>query len=1645
MEFQHRVAAWVAAYILAEKDVSPPWDLPEGTTLEWLRCETEQPVDDLLVGTSANGLVFAQIKRTLQLSQSPDSDLASALDQVVRQFIACANSEGGSRPWDRPLDPQKDRLVLVTSPSSSEPVRVNLCNLLSRSRAEGRSLEDAALNEKERRVLQVVQGHLERSWENRTGSRPSEQDLRKLVSLIRVHVLDVEAEGTDERHAKDLLRQAVLTNPDEAEVAWAKLIESCASFAAHRSGADRLALQSELLNAGLPLKVLRSYQNDVEKLRRYSETTVDALAHLSRIRVGPTTIKIRRVCTQDLRQAAEGNSILVVGEPGAGKSGALHDLVKALREEGRDCVLLAVDRIAARSLGELRQELGLDHELPEVLENLPGLKPAFLVIDALDAARGDPVGTMIRDLIRLVAQKGGRWRVVASIRKFDLRYGVELKELFAGSPPTEFRDGEFGSVRHLNIPRLSDDELGQIASQCAELRALILNAPAELHDLLRVPFNLRLAAELLSAGVSPNELTPIRTRIALLDRYWLHRVIRSDQQGDAREAVLREVCEKMVGDRSLRIDRAAVARTDTSAVLNDLLATQVLIEWQPSPEAEPDRYNLAFAHHVLFDYGVSRLLLRGPRNALVERLAGDPDLVVAIRPSIVFHFSHLWNADAGRRQFWNLVFGVTRTTGIAEIGKLIGPSVAAELTGTLSELEPLCAALEGPDAQDQNAAEQALRHLVGALLAGVHGACLLGPGAGPWCELLERVSRNLRPSVAYTVRSLLATMCDNPEGFTRAQRAAAGQTARRLLEFAWSQVPRDGWLVIHALQAVCRTFESDPPASAALIRRCLEPSHLSQFGFEEMPWLAREIKRLIPLDPGLVEEIYRVAFTHQEQSEEPTPVGHSRILPLISNRRQDYQSALYQMAEVFPEFLDRAPEQASRALIAVMEAYVARRHSPNSGEWPEETFDFNGREARLRTDYSAIWDEGDTYHHDEPLKMLDAFQQYLERLAERPEAVGELRKLFQIAIAENRLAVLWRRFVLVGARFPSTLGREILPLAWAVPILTAYDTTTPVGKFIRAIFSTLDDEDRRRIEEAILSIPEAVPADRRGKAEHIRDRLLGCLPNEAIVTEEASRLLEDLTTKNAVPSNEPPVQFGEFAGRPYGEEEYPKDQGVPVEAEANRKIRELERPVKEFADEHLNSVPSWQEIINVMPALQALHGAVSRADADGVHPKQRDYAWDCLAEACARVARADELSCDDEPGRFVKDVLLKASNHPDPAPDPEYDAQFDEHPSWGSPAARIKAAEGLVVIARHPTCVGGAVLEAIKRLSEDPVPAVRYQVAKALNALYRTAPQSMWPIIDRLSREDRSRGVLQGLLVGPLQRLAGAEPDRVAALTKTICDRIRKGPGAERVREFCVGLFTDLYIWRGHSLCREVVLAIASNPADYPEEAHHVLACLRRPITQGPTSPSDPKADAVRRRALDLLQRLLRSACDGLRRLEGRHTGAGASEWPQHDREKAKSLFRLINGVGTEVYFASGAYDSKHHDQPTGARTLKPESMRFYQEAGRILDELAKVGYPSVAHHVLETLEFLIPVDPRDVFLRIGAVLRAGQQGGYQYESLAADLIVRLVERYLADYRSLLRDDPECRQTLLEALDVFVQAGWPSARRLAYRLEEIFR
>jgi hypothetical protein len=87
-------------------------------------------------------------------------------------------------------------------------------------------------------------------------------------------------------------------------------------------------------------------------------------------------------------------------------------------------------------LADLKGELGLTHDLLEVLEAWPGGEPGVVIIDALDASRGGPSEAAFASLIELALPRlGERSSIVASIRTFDLLNGRRFRETMQGAPP----------------------------------------------------------------------------------------------------------------------------------------------------------------------------------------------------------------------------------------------------------------------------------------------------------------------------------------------------------------------------------------------------------------------------------------------------------------------------------------------------------------------------------------------------------------------------------------------------------------------------------------------------------------------------------------------------------------------------------------------------------------------------------------------------------------------------------------------------------------------------------------------------------------------------------------------------------------------------------------------------------------------------------------------------------------------------------------------------------------------------------------------------------------------------------------------------------------------------------------------------------
>jgi hypothetical protein len=162
--------------------------------------------------------------------------------------------------------------------------------------------------------------------------------------------------------------------------------------------------------------------------------------------------------------------------------------------------------------------------------------------------------------------------------------------------------------------------------------------------------------------------------------------------------------------------------------------------------------------------------------------------------------------------------------------------------------------------------------------------------------------------------------------------------------------------------------------------------------------------------------------------------------------------------------------------------------------------------------------------------------------------------------------------------------------------------------------------------------------------------------------------------------------------------------------------------------------------------------------------------------------------------------------------------------------------------------------------------------------------------------------------------------------------------------------------------------------------------------------------------------------------------------WPEADKTAVRDMFGILDEVSIRIHFAAGT----HYDGVGPTDNVSPERARLYRETKSILTRLSAAIVAPIAHHLIQTLETFIPIDPAAVFALIAQAVKSAEQGGYSNEQMASDLIVRIVQRYLADYRAIFADHARLND-LMDCLDVFVRAGWPAAQALTFKLGEIWR
>jgi DNA replication protein DnaC len=1604
IEFQCEVGAWLAAHVLTSQPIRE-----FGNAIPCsLQMEAMSPVDDIVVQANDGGAWFINVKVAVSVSTQSQSPLSSVVDQFVRQWLEGV-SEGASF---RRFDNFRDRLVLVTKPSGSRSFVRSATSVIQRigDGALSHATAPPAYSDGESVAFNAFAALLKFHWERHTGDEPSRQTLDEIISCIRL--IEFEMAGSAGAAINTMLSSVVAQ--DDLGDAIPALVRGCLEFSRQRSGGGEETLRALLRGDRVRLKQQATYLADFNRLREMTEHALVDMSRYASIHVvaSDAFIQLRRTCSEVLLDTAKlGQSCLIIGDPGAGKSGALQIAAQELLALGRVVILIQVDQLVGTTLGELQREFSLSQPLIDTLtEWRPDQNPT-LMIDALDASRGTGSERAVRFLISEVRKKASHWTVIASIRKFDLRYGSQYHRLFEGQPVDDrFADPEFQCVCHINVPQLETEEIHEVRSKWPALDRIAQASGPQFSSLLSSPFNLFLLGRILKEDASMASLA--KTQLDLLGQFWTQRV-----EKDAFVAV-EESAQVMDGLLRKMLHNRRLTALNSDIGLNQLTAVDRLLHDGILYQPRSSRV-LSFAHHVLFDYALAKLVfLRDDARFIDDELLDATQDVLLVAPAIVLALRMVWDLDASRDRFWYVSFLLAADDRLGSFIHSLPARVAAEATALPTDVAQLVQAVQ----QSSKPAIFLAQHLLSVVLAGVvQDIPRFGKSDDPWCKIVELMANAALEEMQWPLNAALGLWVEAE--MTDDQRVSLGAAARLMLahQLTHEDAYHDG-SVSAAIKAVLKTYATEPQESEHLIRALLDDKRVVERGHAELFWVAHEFKSLTDSNAQLAADFLVTAFCSPLPSEgEQTNLGNSRILSLTSSKRQDFEGILYQLQQHLPWFLAHKAAVAGRALRILI---TARVDSERSGEGASQVgeADILSRSLRFHTDHSCIWWSSQDEHHDINAKLVDSLFISL-REASKADFLT-----FQEVILNGQVPA-----VLVVAFLRAAASRddpgEILQLLLSSDVLQMLDTSYDAAELAKVHYVRLSTEQKAHFQHAISSIDD----------EHRKLILLGCLPPDEPLLNDALREFKASTDAETV-TNQPHFSFTSGWGDSDGNS-WLRNGGVDTDDSVSKTLLDAVEQIK------VKDLPgdSRAALATLAPLWSRALALVTLLDSNAqAHSLVRNQVLDTVADLASDICEHANSEEDLTAFNGIRDVLdrcLADDLNPLPVVDTKREAEFAEFASWGRPAPRIPATEALMSYIRAVGRASAADSKLVLKLARDPAVEVRHTVLARANLPSESVPKLSRQLAEIAFAEERNEGVLSFFL-GAFNKYVGKHldwaPELILALDSRLVD---KDSGRRRdLRSVLVQLILRLWIVWDVVEANERLEVWAMAPLTHRRQIDELLMRLRELVVFGEVEADNPRENRIRKIGLHLFATLVE-------RLVSIHRGLCERAQSGDDvRDDLSDTTRLLDSAADHLYYGSGAYALMHEGsgskQPVG--TL--ERRRFIHEYLHTLQLLAQVPYPSVTHPVLQIIDAFVADSPEEMLqLLFDAIHGGGQSGGYQFESLGADLVVTIARRFLADHSGLLTSKPEYRSGLMDALNLFANTGWSEPRKLVYQLPEMLR
>jgi hypothetical protein len=1329
---------------------------------------------------------------------------------------------------------------------------------------------------------------------------------------------------------------------------------------------------------------------------------------------------IRRGLTDRLDAFARSGHGLLTGAPGVGKTHSILELHEKWTTSNVPHLLIPVERLGSGTDAEVRDVLGIPGDLVDYVEAqmAVGLEPGVVVFDAFDAARSEATRERILSLVgRLIGRAVGRWTVLVSVRLYDASRSSAIRALFRerGSPSNV---GPLSGVRCFEIPILSGDEVDEGISQIPGLADLLRTAKSEFRGLLHIPFNLWLLERIIASPGAPVSITGIASEVQLLGMYWQRRVA-GLAHPDLAEHLLRRFVNELVRTYSLSARKDVVYTPDVTVAWDELRSAGVL------EDVGTAHQRIAFSHNILFDYAVSVLLLDDDPHSLEAFVAADPARPFFLRPSITYLILRLWYDD--RRSYWRSVWHTmsTQDQNLRLIGRIIPPAILVSESRDRSDWEPAFSAI---DSHKPHAPEFVLR-LFQALRATSMSSVELR------AQICLDAAMRPNPEYLWDVVTIATEILEG--GTSKEALEAVGEVGRRSLRWALAargtSIGRwaDRLGALWATPLVARTYSTNPAESNSLLMDVLKLVREPNVTIEYFSRLSDRVVDLAVQAPDLAVDVYSSVFGHSEESTQVTEFG-SPILPLRSTRKQDFHMCGYLLAQKYGGFLKESPLRALEAGLEAVNATVIREdvlpylRPGKSLEDLQQRARFLGAEVNFYEDASYIWGVS---RHSDTEEILDKAIAYIETILNGTSDVT-LTDALTVFAKHAKVAASWRQLLLLCARNSPGLAPFLHEFALS-PDVQSGRLLYELAECVKASYQTWTTAQRRAFEESLLVLRNSGDPERVASWNERADRLVGVLPLQLLELPESRARRAELESAGEVPDNIPLSQITS-SSKTFTNEDWLTERGVDIQEHANRELLDLQKEFEQRESGWRGSRVAAAEAVDIARivgrAWGVIDAALEQADASVVAMVTTKVV------AAASVIAKSEGPLDGETLDVARNALLRGATFKSTESDSTVEDEF-KHAAW-SPTPKTEAAQGLAwftLVSRD-----AAILEAIEVLAFDPEPAVRYLVNAELFRLRWTANQEFWDIVDRVARNE-SNGTVRGGLLASLGRLPREDAGRVSGILQIIEARGLAPQDSEASGREWAHLLGTLALREQDTWAVACLTRLANDARDNSEILGLLAFDASSAIT--PEYLSDPQIAPITLRAVHWL----RTVISGCGAAIGSLNASPQVREVEKDQVEAtlRALYGVVDSIALRIYF--NAREHKGGDG-TGGPTIE-----YYRAVHPLVDDLIGVGRKDgavllahTAHHIMEYLHLCIELDVRDVLRLAADVAETSSGTGYNLDSMAVREVVQIVERILADYRTLAAEPPSLNN-LVRLLDTFAKAGWPEALRLVWRLDEVFR